>query len=404
MGIWNRALLCCWVLGSLPIFGCTGEGTGSGLNLGTGPADCVDGRADGYHCSNVSLAKHVPLSILGGNAGNDIWGWTDPDDDTEYVMMGLTNGTAFLNVSDPENPILIGRLPTQTGMAIWRDIKVYLNHAFIVADSAGAHGMQVFDLTRLRVGGTGQIFSADFVYRDFDSAHNVAIDETSGYAYIVGSETCSGGLHIVDIRVPLSPVFAGCHSSEGETHDSHCVTYAGPDVDYAGFEICFNANEDSVAIVDVTDKSSTDTLATLVYPKLGFTHQAWIDDSHQYLVVNDEFDEIQFGTRVTTIVIDVRDLDAPSHLYSHQSSARSIDHNLVVRDDLIYEANYTAGLRILQFASLATDTLVEVGFFDTHPESNDRRFEGAWGVYPFFPSGTLVVSDINRGLFVLTPQ
>ncbi len=389
---------------------CGGGGDDSNVSsqpvptLGAGPADCVAGSADGFSCNNIALAKNVTLATLGGTAGNDIWGWTDPLDNTEYVLMGLNNGTAFVRLTDPDNPTVVGRLPTQTGSFVWRDIKVYMNHAYVVADSAGAHGMQVFDLTRLRTGGTGQTFAADVVYGDFGSAHNLAIDETGGFAYIVGSNTCGGGLHMVDIRQPLNPLFAGCHSVDGYTHDAQCVAYVGPDPDHSGAEICFDSNEDSVAIVDVSIKASPNTLAVLTYPNLAFAHQAWLDDTHRYLLVTDEFDEEQFGLQTATIVIDVTDLDAPSYLYTHQQATRSTDHNLFVSGNRVFEANYTSGLRILEFTSLATDTLTEVGFFDTYPDNNSVGTDGAWGVYPFFPSGIVVVSDFDRGLFVLSPD
>jgi len=397
----------CFLIGLLA--GCGGGDGGSVGSqpvptVGTGPADCVAGSADGFSCNNIALAKNVTLATLGGTAGNDIWGWTDPVDNAEYALVGVNNGTAFVRLTDPNNPTVVGRLPTQTSSSAWRDIKVYMNHAYVVADAAGTHGMQVFDLTRLRTGGTGQTFAADMVYGDFGSAHNLAIDETSGFAYIVGSNTCGGGLHMVDIRQPLNPMFAGCHSVNGETHDAQCVAYVGPDPDYSGAEICFNSNEGSVAIVDVTIKPSSNTLAVLTYPNLAFVHQAWLDDTHRYLLVTDEFDEEQFGLQTATIVIDVTDLDAPSYSYTHRHATNSTDHNLFVSGDRVFEANYTSGLRILEFTSLATDTLAEVGFFDTYPDNNDAGTDGALGVYPLFPSGTVVVSDFARGLFILSPD
>lgn len=385
-----------------------GGGGGSALPLppivGTGPAVCAGGSADGYSCSNIGLAKHLTLQTLGASSGNDVWGWTDPADGTEYVLMGLNNGTAFVRVSDPENPQLIGLLPTQTSASPWRDIKVYMNHAFIVADGAGSHGMQVFDLTRLRMGGNGQIFAADAMYIDFGSAHNIAINESTGFAYVVGSSTCSGGLHIVDIGDPINPIFADCHSMAGGAHDTQCVSYAGPDIDHAGSEICFNSNENSVVVVDVTNGSPPSTLATVTYPSLGYAHQAWLDDSQRYLIVNDEFDESIFGLQTGTIVIDVTDLDAPSYLYTHRHATNSTDHNLYVVGNRIFEANYTSGLRVLEFTSLATDTLTEVAFFDTYPLNDNVGTDGAWSVYPFFPSGIVAVSDIDSGLFILRPN
>ena len=373
--------------------------------FGTGPADCAGGSADGYSCSNIGLAKHLTLQTLGASSGSDVWGWTDPADGTEYVLMGLNNGTAFVRISDPDNPELVGHLPTQTSPSPWRDIKVYMNHAFIVADGAGSHGMQVFDLTRLRTGGTGQNFAADAIYVDFANAHNIAINESTGFAYVVGSNTCSGGLHMVNINDPINPMFAGCHSDAGAAHDTQCVSYTGPDSDHAGAEICFNSNEGSVLIVDVSIESSpTALLPSLTYPNLGYVHQGWLDDSQQYFIVNDELDESRFGLKTGTIVIDVTDLDAPRYLYTHRHATNSIDHNLYIVGNRIFEANYTSGLRVLEFTSLATDTLTEVAFFDTYPPNDAAGFDGAWSVYPFFPSGIVAVSDIDRGLFILRPN
>ena len=109
---------------------------------------------------------------------------------------------------------------------------------------------------------------------------------------------------------------------------------------------------------------------------------------------------LQSPTR--TYVIELTDLDDPNYLYVHEGTNNATDHNLYVKGNLVYEANYKSGLRILEFDDLTIDTLVEVAFFDTYPDDDLTGFSGAWNVYPFFPSGTLIVSDIDRGLFVLT--
>ena len=170
--------------------------------LSTGAAMCTNGRAGDFPCDGISLHRRVALAVMGGNAGNDIWGWSDAQTGQEYALMGMDNGTAFVDVSDPENPVFLGRLPTQTEASSWRDIKVYRDHAYIVADNAGAHGMQVFDLTRLRGLSAARTFDADVVYDDFEYAHNLAINEETGFAYAVGTDTCEMGLHIIDIRTP----------------------------------------------------------------------------------------------------------------------------------------------------------------------------------------------------------
>lgn len=171
----------------------------------TAATPCVGGFAGIYPCSNVDLLAHLSLADLSAGAGNDSWGWTDAFDGKEYALMGLNNGTAFVDISDPENPVYLGKLPTHTVNSSWRDMKVYADHAFIVSEASG-HGMQVFDLTQLRnVVNPPVTFSNTAHYSQFGNAHNIAINEDSGYAYAVGTSTCSGGLHMVNIQTPTSP-------------------------------------------------------------------------------------------------------------------------------------------------------------------------------------------------------
>lgn len=397
------------VLLTLTIVAACGGGGGGGdsnprsapLALATGPAACVNGQAANFACSGIRLRKRIPLSVLGGGGGNDIWGWYDATTGKEYALVGMTNGTAFVDVSNPDNPIRLGVLPTAAGTSAWRDIKVYRNYAYVVADGAGGNGMQVFDLTRLRGVTAPQTFSADFLYTDFGDAHNIAIDETSGFAYVVGSDTCNGGLHMIDLSSPANPVFAGCHQPS-YTHDTQCVVYHGPDTAHVGREICFNSNEDHIAIVDVTNKTAPVTLSTLMYPQTGYVHQGWLSEDQSHFYVGDELDELLFDVPTRTIVLDVTDLDAPVYASTYESNNASTDHNLYVRGNRIYEADYTTGLRVLQIADAAEDKLSEIAFFDTFPSSDAAGFDGVWSVYPYLPSGTLIASDMTNGLFVLT--
>lgn len=121
---------------------------------------CVNGFAGPYPCEGYDLQSQIDLNVLDAGLGNDSWGWTDPDTEKEYAIMCLSNGTAFIDISDPVNPIYLGKLPTQTGSSTWRDAKVYNNFAFIVSDvNSGQHGMQIFDLTRLRNVNNPQLYS-----------------------------------------------------------------------------------------------------------------------------------------------------------------------------------------------------------------------------------------------------
>jgi choice-of-anchor B domain-containing protein len=140
---------------------------------------CVSGFAGPYPCNNVDLMAFLPLSTIGGGSGADIWGWTDPETEKEYALMARSSGISFVDISDPVNPIYLGNLPTNTFATSWRDVDVYANHAFIVADFAGNHGMQVFDLTQLRdVNNPPVTFSETAHYSGFNTAHTVAIRPT----------------------------------------------------------------------------------------------------------------------------------------------------------------------------------------------------------------------------------
>ncbi len=376
-------------------------GSQESIIKGTESAVCQSGVSSGFACKNVELLSRVPLENMGGGRGADSWGWKDPQTGRYYALMARSTGTSFVDVTDPESPVFLGRLPSPSGDRPWRDVKVYSDHAFIVADGIIGHGMQVFDLSRLRGITSPRVFDTDALYLGVGSAHNIAINEQSGFAYIVGSSQCDGGLHMVDIRAPLSPVFAGCYSGDGHSHDVQCVTYAGHDPDHQGSEICFASNIDSLTVVDVSDKTAPVMLGKALYPQTAYSHQGWLDEEHGLFFMGDEFDERNFGMNTRTLILDVRDLDNPVFADAHLHSTSALDHHMYVKDGYLYQANYLAGLRILQIVVGENVELTEVAYFDTEPTSDSLAFSGAWNVYPFFDNGTILVSDINNGLFVL---
>ncbi|HEY0092302.1 MAG TPA: choice-of-anchor B family protein [Flavobacterium sp.] len=365
---------------------------------------CTGGYAGVYPCSNVDLMARVTFNQMGGSLsteGSSCWGWTDPLDGKEYAIMGCSTHTAFVDITNPAAPVYKGKVnSTNNVSSIWREMKVYNNYAFIVSEASG-HGLQIFDLTRLRNVTTPQTFAPDAMYTGFGHCHTIAINEQTGYAYCFGTGTFNGGAHVVNIQNPENPVFAGGYGGQNYTHDGQVVTYNGPDTDYVGQEIFIGANENKVVIVNVTDKANPTLISTFFYSNTSYAHQGWFTPDHKYWILGDEIDELDFGFNSRTIIADFTDLDNPVLKGEYFGPTEAIDHNGYVKNNQFYLANYTAGLRIISTADVENANMTEIGFFDTHPENNAATFNGAWNDYPYFPSGSIIISDIDRGLFIV---
>ncbi len=345
-----------------------------------------------FPSQNVTLLSRLSLADFGGfdANGNDCWGYVSASG-REYALMGLEQALAVVEITDPANPVVVARISHTA--SLWADIKVYQDYCYVSNESGG--GVQVIDLSQVDAGTVTLVRSV--TQGGLSTAHNVAVDPTSGYLY-----TCASNIHpglaAYDLSNPANPSFAGAWNG-ASVHDATVVTYtSGP---YAGRQIAFCAAGGSgLVIVDVTNKNNMFVRAQRSYPGLQYTHQLWPSEDLQFLFIDDELDELN-GTAATTrtIVFDISDLDNPQYLGSFTSGLPSSDHNLYVRGNVVYEANYTSGLRVFD----ASDPLnaVEVAWFDTFPSSDAVGFDGAWSVYPFFPSGTVIVSDMSNGLFVL---
>jgi len=363
---------------------------------------CVNGSAGGFDCLGYDLISQIPLSTMNSVKANDSWGWTDPQDGKEYAIICLNEATAFIDISDPVNPLYLGQLPGESSQhTTWRDAKTYSNHVYIVSEDNG-HGMQVFDLTRLRnVANPPEIFTTDFVYNDFGSAHNIVINEETGFAYGVGTTTFSGGPHFIDLQDPANPVAAGGYATDGYTHDAIVVVYDGPDGDYTGEEIFIGSNENEVVILNVTDKNNPQLIATVAYNNVSYTHQGWLTDDHRYFLLGDETDEINLGFNSRTIIFDFEDLDDPQFHFEYSGPTGATDHNGYVKGNKFYLANNAAGLRVVDIADIANENMSEVGFFDSYSANDDAGFNGSWNIYPFFESGHIVISDRAEGFLLV---
>ncbi len=372
------------------------------FNFSTQP--CSGGLAGSFPCNDYDLLLHIPLSVFNATSANDSWGWTDPTTSKEYALIALNNGVAFVDVTNPNEAIYLGKLPTATVSSSWRDVKVYNNYAFVVSEASN-HGMQIFDLTRLRsVTNPPVNFNADTEYTNFGSAHNIVINEDSGYAYAVGttrSGPFKGGPLFINIQDPMNPIDEGGYGQDAYSHDAQTVIYNGPDTDYTGKEILIGSNENEIAIVDVTDKANPSRISTISYSNVGYTHQGWFTEDQQFFILGDELDESNLGFNTRSLVFDFSDLDNPSFKMQYSGPTSAIDHNGYVKGNTFYLANYTAGMRTIDISNIAGGVMTEIGFFDTFIPNNSAAFSGVWNVYPYFPSGNIVISDINGGLFIV---
>ncbi len=368
---------------------------------------CSGGFAGIYPCSNIDLKKFMPFTQIGGlstTRGSGCWGWTDPLTAKEYAIMGCSTHTAFVDITNPSAPVYKGKiLDTNNGSSIWREISVVNNHALIVSEQNPGHGMQIFDMTRLRTVTTPQTFLPDARYTGFGSCHTVSSNPSSGYTYCNGARAVNGGGPIIlNMQNPATPILVGEHTLDGYSHDSQIVNYDGPDPDYQGQEILMGSNESKVAIVNVTNKANPVTISNFFYPNNSYAHQGWFTADKKYWILCDEIDETDFGFNGRSIIVDVTDLDNPVLKGEYFGTTPAIDHNGYVIGNDYFLASYTAGLRILNTANIqATGTMTEIAYFDTYPNSNAAQYNGVWNTYPFYPSGNIIMSDIDSGLFIV---
>ena len=373
---------------------------------------CVDGMAGAYPCSQVDLLAFAPLADIGAPANtNDIWGWVSPVTGIEYALVGCSNGTAFVDVSNPIAPIYLGKLPTHTVNSLWRDIETYNNYLFVGSEAAG-HGLQIFDLMQLDgVTNAPVVFSESAFYEGFGKSHTITINQQTGYCYCNGTNTFEGGLHIVDISDPLNPTLAGGFAVDGYTHDCFVWSYDGPDAAFTGQELVFACNEDKLTIVNVNDKTDCFAVGSYDYGSaitVGYIHQGWVTKDKAHFLINDELDEVNlgndnqpYGTR--THIFDISSLSNASYIGYYEGTSTSIDHNLYVKDQFVYESNYRSGVRVLDAVKVSDGILNEVAYFDLFPANDFAQFSGTWSNYPYLPSGINIATSMYSGFFILKP-
>ncbi|MER3466829.1 MAG: regulator, partial [Armatimonadota bacterium] len=237
---------------------------------------------------NVSMYRNLPPATLGASSGNDCWGYVAPSG-REYAIMGLNNKVAFVEITDPANPVVIATVPHTS--STWGSIKTYSHYAYVVTEASGT-GIQVIDLDRIDQGVVTLVRTITSPGR----SHNVAIDTMSGFLYTCGSNQGTGTTMCFSLADPANPVQVGPPSmTTNYIHDAQIVTYtSGP---YSGRQILFGCSEGrGVDIYDVTNKNSPFLIKRVAYPNVSYCHQAWLDEERKYLYVNDELDERNYGS------------------------------------------------------------------------------------------------------------
>jgi choice-of-anchor B domain-containing protein len=342
-----------------------------------------------------TLAQAQNLAPLGQleytNDLSDIWGWTDPSGH-EYALVGVRDGFSIVDVSsDPTDPTELFFLegPSST----WRDIKTWGSHAYVVHDNvdpgmpgAPGIGLLIVDLAGLP-GSIDTVTIKDFGSGvRFDHAHNVFIDEL-GFLYVFGANYGAGGAIMLDLTLdPEQPQLAGVYNAQ-YCHDG----FARDNILYTA-EI-FTGN---FSIIDVSSKAFPAILAQQQSPTV-FTHNVWLSDDSQVLFSTDEVEGGYLGAYDISDLSDIRELDR----WRSNPGSGVVPHNSFVLGNYLITSYYRDGVTVHDISR--PGNMVLVGQYDTSPLSG-FGFNGAWGVYPYAPSGLIFASDIETGLWILDPD
>jgi choice-of-anchor B domain-containing protein len=320
---------------------------------------------------------------------NDCWGYVSPSG-REYAILGLRQGTGFVDITDPRNPEIVANI--NDANSLWSDVTVYGDYAFNGNEAGG--GLQIFDLTNIDPPNR-QVTMTTFTASGLQTIHTMTVNAASQTLYLSGSNLSGGRLIALNISNPMSPTIAGLSQDSVYVHQAEVITYtSGP---YAGREIAFcYAGGNGLRVLDVTNKANMFRISTFSYGNMSYCHQGSITPDRQYVLLNDETDGLPL-----TRIVNVTNLSALTLAGTFQSST-TIDHDLFIVGDYIFESNYTSGLHVFHFNG--PNDVVRTGYYDTYAFNNGSSYNGTWANYPFFPSGNVIVSDMQGGLFILDPS
>lgn len=323
--------------------------------------------------SNVTfLSNFNPYPSAGYN---DIWGYVDGSGN-EYALLGVQTGTSIINVTVPTNPVQVAFIPGPN--SIWRDIKVHSTFAYIVTEGTSTgRGLQIVDLSQLPATAT----LVNTIETWFTRAHNIYID--NGYAYVIGTNN-GGGMHILDLSNPVNPTRIFYYTGSNYIHDV-----------YVWNDTVVAAAEDSYDLINVSNKFNPQLLSVSMSLPGIYAHSGWITEDKRYFIGTEEF-----NVRDIT-VWDLQDRSSWNLVVSswHMPGSSAYVHNLFILGDYAHISYYTSGYVVLDISDPTNPQLA--GQYDTYPQNDAGSYNGAWGCYPYLPSGNILISDISTGLYVL---
>lgn len=330
---------------------------------------------------NIDSLSHINYQTLHNANLNDVWGYVD-EMGNEYAIVGTTEGTSIVNVTNPSAPFEVFWKPGSS--SIWRDPCVHGDYAYVTTEAED--GMLIIDLTPLP--GSTALPTVQYtgpVGTPWQSAHTCFVDE-NGFVYVFGANRGNGGVIILDAQSsPMAPTEVGVFDN-WYVHDG-----------FVRNDTMFLAHivDGFVSIVDATDKANPLLLGTEVTPNI-FSHNIWPASNGPYVYTTDEVAGAYITSYDISDPLNIVELDRIQN-----SPGEGIPpHNTHVKGDYLITSYYSDGIVIHDVTH--PNNMIKVGEYDTYP-GQSANYIGCWGVYPFLPSGTILASDMTEGLFILGP-
>jgi choice-of-anchor B domain-containing protein len=349
-----------------------------------------------YHANAQYLNMEQMANITGmpGGSYNDIWGYID-DEGREYAIIGSSQAINVYDITDCANPTL--ELEYLDGNStIWRDFKSYDHYVYGVCDQ-GSEGLEIINMDN---------YSFSQNTTDFLRAHNVFVDEPNARLYVVGSNTVYEGMIIYDLasspgnpslmkKVQLDTLLGV--SDNLYIHDIYVknnIAYASHG--YSGYYIWDVSDVENITLIGNYDENI----------QTGYNHSSWVGDNGDYAYVARE---VPRGLPMTVVTLNGNTNPLPSLTFKDPLEAPTYTnnrpHNPFVKDDKLFISYYEDGVVVYDLTNPAVPELY--GYCDTYLGNNGSGYggngdwHGAWGVYPYFPSGCIVASDLENGLFTM---